>query len=104
MFAVTHDSRHSVLGVWDFTKRHRYAFARKHTLCDAFKATSAAWSPDGSHLAAGSISVVRVWEVDTRTVVREIGDLNVTSLAWSPCGNLLFASTKRAVHVYNVSE
>ena len=69
-------------------------------------ATALSFSPDGALLASGSEDyTVRIWQVDTRRVVRSLtGHLDtVRSVAWSPKSELLASgSDDGTVRVWQV--
>src|SRR5688572_12768612 len=66
-------------------------------------ALAVALSPDGKRVAAGAGTAVRVWDVASGTVVKELAGHPeaVHSLQFSPDGALLAAGGDRVVKLWN---
>lgn len=65
-----------------------------------------AWSPDGHLLAARELQVVRIWDVETATLLRAVpAGLGVrNALAWSPDGLLLATADRQGdVSVFSLA-
>lgn len=65
-----------------------------------------AWSPDGSRIAIGDGSTVRIWDADSRAPVAALEGHQhyIFDLAWSPQGDLIVsASEDGTVKVWGVS-
>lgn len=64
---------------------------------------SVAFSPDGKMLASGSYSMIHLWEVQTGTYLRLLGDrLGSDSLVFSSDGKTLISENGNAVHLLDV--
>ncbi|MBW3541918.1 MAG: Gfo/Idh/MocA family oxidoreductase [Planctomycetes bacterium] len=65
--------------------------------------TSAAFSPDGKRLAAGSYGVVRIWDVDAKKQLHELKDETgfARGLVWTPDGKQLIAGGFSAITIWD---
>jgi WD40 repeat protein len=72
---------------------------------------SLAWSGDGKWLATGGYGHLRIWDVKSQKLARDIGKLagRVTAAAFTPDGSMLAAadgeaSSPASIHVWQVSD
>ena len=78
--------------IYDITKKERPVVAQFAAPNDLVQ--SLAWSPDGQTLASGGFRRIRLWEVSSGKVVRQIDGLSgrVTALAFTPDNRILIAA------------
>lgn len=102
-FLVASGSLDGEVRLWDLISR-----GDEVVLVDAAQPTpvaSIAFSPDGSLLAAGGGSTIRLWNMGSRTVqaVLETEVSEITSLAFRPDGSaLIYGGSHSAVWVWNL--
>jgi len=66
---------------------------------------SLAFSPDGTHLATGSVNKVCIWDVATAEVIHELrGEGRITALTFGPGGKLLVfnADSETAARIFDL--